>query len=76
MATISLVRAEDFEDGDLIDASDYLEQGDNQYVTIDGQPEDVDTWNVIVHTSVGKFAVLRNELLPYGGTKADQEEAS
>ena len=75
MATIALVRAEDFEDGDLIDASDYLEQGVNQYVIVDGQPEDVDKWSVTVYTRVGKFTVLRNELLPYGGTKADQEFA-
>lgn len=66
MATVALVKAEDFEGNDLIDASGYLDY-EGTYVVVDGLPADVDKWNVRVYTNVGDFVVERSELFPYGG---------
>lgn len=74
MATISLVKAEDFEDQDLIDASGFLDMEGSDFAVVDGYPEDLDKWYVRVYTNKGSFDIERSELFTYGGVHKNAPE--
>jgi hypothetical protein len=78
MATVTLVEAQELEDNDLINLDscgqvlnvqgfDTFDPDEDPFVKVDGQPEDVDTFNVRVYTNFGSFVVERTARFEYGG---------
>lgn len=80
MALTTYVEAQDVEERDLVNLSEFVEDGDlhtqpedDEFSMVTGEPEDVDRWHVAIHTNHGSVIFARETLLPYGGQRDSVE---